>query len=38
MRKMLAIIDRTKDKTRNITALDLEATKRAAFQVSKLPL
>jgi hypothetical protein len=38
MRKMLAMVDRAKAKTRNVTALDLEAIKCAAFQVSKLPL
>jgi len=37
MRKMHAMMDRAKAKT-NITALDLEAIKCAAFQVSKLPL
>jgi hypothetical protein len=36
--KMLATMDRAKAKTRNITALDLEAIKYAAFLVSKLPL
>jgi len=36
--KMLATMDRAKAKTRNITALDLEAIKCAAFKVSKLTL
>jgi len=36
--KMLATMDRAKAKIRNITALDLEAIKCAAFQVSKLTL
>jgi hypothetical protein len=35
---MLAMMDRVKAKTRNITALDLKAIKCAAFQVSTLPL